>query len=323
MAAYRQIKTRSPFYVQLTTSESRVQLDLRIWLGDVATDKPTNATHTLDKETANGAATFEIAELVRDYIEQTAEYSDGAVWVETSFSDFNTITAQNVTYLATEGYDTSREDMSHSNNSWITDYVMLPEDTDGNYRLTGAKGEISKFQVLVNAENNTDWSYATYDTQGVASTLKSSNLITYSENFNQWNSNGFSSLTSGITDPNGGTDAYEFAATNTGTFISTPVGALEATTYTQSIYVKYSGADAEIEFVNSEFSTGDIFIVASSGVTAQTPSADRNVESLANDWYRISVSFTASSLTNYIPPSNVMVLIEEPLHYRRCTRPCR
>ena len=310
---YRQIKTRSPFYVQLATAQPIVQLELRVWLGDVATDKPTNATYILDKETTNGAATFEIAELVRDYIEQTGDYTDGAVWVETSFNDFNTITAQNVTYLATEGYDTSREDMSHSNNSWITDYVMLPEDTDGSYRLTGAKGEISKFQVLVNAENNTDWSYTTYDTQGVASTLKSSNLITYSENFNQWNSNGFSVVSNGVTDINGGTDAYELEATSSGTFISKTVGVLEATTHTQSIYVKYSGADAEIEFNNSEFSTGNVFNITSSGVTAQTPSADRNVESLANDWYRISVSFTPSSLTQYIPPSSVIVVIEEPL----------
>mgnify|MGYP003634082590 CR=1 FL=1 len=313
MATFRQIKTRSPFYVQLATAQPIVQLNLRVWLGDATTDKPTSATYVLNKETIDGAATFEIAELVRDYIEQTGDYNDGAVWVETSLNDFATITAQNVTYLATEGYDTSREDMSHSNNSWITDYVMLPEDTDGNYRLTGAKGEISKFQVLVNAENNTDWSYTTYDTQGTASTLKSSNLITYSEDFNKWTSNGFSVVSNGVTDINGGTDAYELEATSSGTFINKTVGVLEATTHTQSIYVKYSGADAEIEFNNSEFSTGNVFNITSSGVTAQTPSADRNVESVGSGWYRISVSFTPSSLAAYIAPSIVMLLIEEPL----------
>ena len=313
MSQYRQINTRSPFYVQITTSNPVAQLKLWVWKGDVATDRPTNCIYTLEKESVDGKATFEIAELVRDYIEQTGDYNDGAVWVETQLSDFSLSTTTQQVYLATEGYSTSTEDMSHSGSFWCPDCVLLPEDTDGNYRLTGAKGEISKFQVLVNAENNTDWSYTTYDTQGTASTLKSSNLITFSEDFTKWTSNGFSVVSNGVTDINGGTDAYELEATSSGTFISKTVGVLEATTHTQSIYVKYSGADAEIEFNNSEFSTSNVFNITSSGVTAQTPSADRNVESLANDWYRISVSFTPSSLTAYIPPSSVILLIEEPL----------
>ena len=311
---YRQINTRSPFYVQLTTIYPIIQLELRVWLGDVATDKPTNAIYTLEKEAVNGAATFEIAELVRDYIEQTGNYNDGAVWVETKLYDFTLTPPTTETYLATEGYSTSREDMSHSGNTFTNDYVMLPKDTDGSYRITGAKGEISKFQVLVNAENDTDWTYATYDTQGNNSALKSSNLITYSEDFTKWNTNGFSSLLTGSTDPNGGTNATLFAATTSETFISIPVGSLANTTHTQSIYVKYKDASAEIEFNNSEFSTGNVFNITSSGVTAQTPSADRNVESLANGWYRISVSFTASStLSSMSSPSNIELVLEEEL----------
>jgi hypothetical protein len=316
---YRQINTRSPFYVQLVTAQPIVQLELRIWLGDVTTDRPTNATHILDKEAANGAATFEMAELVRDYISQSSSYSDGAVWVETELYDFSN-TPTIATYLATEGYNTSREDMSHSGNTFTNDYVMLPKDTDLNYRITGAKGEISKFQVLVNAVNDTDWSYTTYDTQGNNSALKSSNLINFSENFKQWNTNGYSTLTKGITDANGGADAYEFEATSTGTFLDTPAGISEVGTHIQSIYVKYSGADAEVEFNNSEFSTGNVFNITSSEVTAQTPSADRSVESVGNGWYRISIRFTVAgvgvtpySLVPYIAPSSVILLIEEPL----------
>ena len=59
--------------------------------------------------------------------------------------------------------------------------------------------------------------------------------------------------------------------------------------------------------------TQNIFNITSSGVTAQTPSSDRNVESLANGWYRISVTFTPIVLSSIAPPSNLIVVIEEEL----------
>ena len=138
-------------YLQL---EPRIELNLKVWSGDVVTDKPATPTYTLEKEAIGGEATFEIAELVRDFNSQTEAYTSGAVWVETSLNDF-VLAATSTIYLATEGYTLYKDGIQHNGNSWQTDYCMLPEDVDGNYRLTGANLISSKFQVLVNSQDVT------------------------------------------------------------------------------------------------------------------------------------------------------------------------
>ena len=168
MAQYRQINTRSPFYVQLPTAQPRIELNLRVWSGDVVTDRPAIATYTLEKEAVGGEATFEIAELIRDYNQHTEAYNTGAVWVETSLNDF-VLAATFTTYLATEGYTLYKDGIQHNGNSWETDFCMLPADTDGNYRLTGANLISSKFQVLVNSEDSVNWFYTTTNKAGVTS----------------------------------------------------------------------------------------------------------------------------------------------------------
>ena len=89
--AYRQINVRSPFYVEKSTSEPVVQLNLRVWRGGPILDRPTLATYTLEKETdkVTNKAVFEISELVRDYIVQgDSIYALNTVWVETEVIDF-------------------------------------------------------------------------------------------------------------------------------------------------------------------------------------------------------------------------------------------
>ena len=151
MAQYRQINVRSPFYVQLPTSQPIVELEVRVWYGDVTSDKPTDATYVLTRESVGGEATFEIAELVRDYCSQTSSSSSGKCWVETSLDDFN-VAASFTTYLATEGYTLYTEGLQHNGNTWQTDYALLPADEDGNYRVTNSENSNATFDVLVNAE---------------------------------------------------------------------------------------------------------------------------------------------------------------------------
>ena len=87
--AYRQINVRSPFYVEMTTSEPVIQLNLRVWTGTVVLERPTNATYVLEKESVDGKAIFEISELVRDYIEQgDSIYALNTCWVEAELIDF-------------------------------------------------------------------------------------------------------------------------------------------------------------------------------------------------------------------------------------------
>jgi hypothetical protein len=156
--AYRQINVRSPFYVEKTTSEPIIQLNLRVWRGGPILDRPTTATYTLEKESVDGKAIFEISELVRDYIVQgDSIYALNTVWVEAEVIDFTLATSTIETYLATEGYTTHTEAVQKTGDTFIDSFVMLPTDMYGNYRITGAAGETSLVQVMTNATNFTDW----------------------------------------------------------------------------------------------------------------------------------------------------------------------
>ena len=156
--AYRQINVRSPFYVEKTTSEPVIQLNLRVWRGSPTSSRPTDATYVLEKESVDGKAIFEISELVRDYIVQgDSIYALNTVWVEAEINDFTLAASTTETYLATEGYTTHTEAVQKTGDAFIDSFVMLPTDMYGNYRLTGAQGETSMCQVMTNATNFTDW----------------------------------------------------------------------------------------------------------------------------------------------------------------------
>ena len=156
--AYRQINVRSPFYVEKSTSEPVIQLNLRVWRGSPTSSRPTDATYVLEKESVDGKAIFEISELVRDYIVQgDSIYALNTVWVEAEVVDFTLAASTTETYLATEGYTTHTEAVQKTGDAFTDSFVMLPTDMYGNYRLTGAQGETSMCQVMTNATNFTDW----------------------------------------------------------------------------------------------------------------------------------------------------------------------
>lgn len=156
--AYRQINVRSPFYVEKTTSEPIIQLNLRVWRGSPTTSRPTDATYVLEKESADGKAIFEISELVRDYIEQgDSIYALNTCWVEAEVIDFTLSASTTETYLATEGYTIHTEDVQKTGDAFVDSFVMLPKDMYGDYRITGAAGETSIVQIMTNATNYTDW----------------------------------------------------------------------------------------------------------------------------------------------------------------------
>ena len=156
--AYRQINVRSPFYVEKSTSEPVIQLNLRVWRGSPTSSRPTTATYVLEKESVDGKAIFEISELVRDYIVQgDSIYALNTVWVEAEVNDFTLAAVTTETYIATEGYTTHTEAVQKTGDAFTDSFVMLPTDMYGNYRLTGAQGETSMCQVMTNATNFTDW----------------------------------------------------------------------------------------------------------------------------------------------------------------------
>ena len=145
MSQYRNINVRSPFYVQHPTTESLTTLSIRVWNGDVVSDKPTAYNYVLEKEQTGGQSTFEIAELLRDFCSQTSDTSSGTVWVETTLDD-NVNTPTVVIYLASEGYSLYNEGVQHNGNSFETDFVALPKIniTGANeYRQITQAGDLS------------------------------------------------------------------------------------------------------------------------------------------------------------------------------------
>ena len=181
--AYRQINVRSPFYVEKTTSEPIIQLNLRVWRGGVTTNRPTTATYVLEKESADGKAIFEISELVRDYIVQgDSIYALNTVWVEAEVNDFTLSAITTETYLATEGYTTHTEAVQKTGDAFVDSFVMLPTDMYGNYRLTGAQGETSMCQIMTNATNYTDWNVTENYADGTTTSYAYTPVLTGSSN---------------------------------------------------------------------------------------------------------------------------------------------
>lgn len=74
------INVRSPYYV--TLNESPATLELRVWTG-AESPVPTDPTYTLTKDAVDGYATFEVAELIRDYLDVTFDgtYDSQVLWV--------------------------------------------------------------------------------------------------------------------------------------------------------------------------------------------------------------------------------------------------
>ena len=162
MAQYRNINVRSPFYVQLATTEDSTNLELKIWSGDITTDKPVNATYILDKEQSGGQSTFEIAELIRDFCSQTSDKNSGSVWVETTLNDSVNAATSSI-YLASEGYSLYNEGVKHNGNSFETDFVALPDEigTIYHYRAIAEEGEPVFVPIYVQPQDSTFWRYRT------------------------------------------------------------------------------------------------------------------------------------------------------------------
>lgn len=166
MAQYRNINVRSPFYVQHPTSEASTSLELRIWEGDVVTDKPASPNYSLSKEQQGGQSTFEIAEIIRDFCSQTSTVTSGTVWVNTILNDG--VQATTATYLASEGYTLYKDGVQHNGNSFESDFVALPNlvaNLDSKRQVLSDVGAF--FAVYVQPQNATDWKFRYYQ-DGVA-----------------------------------------------------------------------------------------------------------------------------------------------------------
>lgn len=177
----KHVKTRSPYFLQKASSEAGVNCELYIWTGNVTSDKPATPQYTLTKEVFDGAATFEVSELVRDFLSQTSALSSGYAWFSATLSD-GASTDSTYTYLATEGFETYDSGLKHDGTNSIHQGVCLPLDSNGNARVTTATNSNGVIPVSFNSGTSTNY-WAAFDSNGDLITTNS--VTTGSSSTNQ------------------------------------------------------------------------------------------------------------------------------------------
>lgn len=157
----RKLYTRSPIFVQSSTGTD-AEVGIRIWEGSTSAVPSTN-TYTLTKaHNSNGKATFEVSDLLSDYIEHSfsGTYESRPVYVRFYVVETGGSTYNSETLLALDGYtegDTVQYIQDNSYNLSSDEILMTvgtlatPEDTTTVIPIEGAstviffKDDVQKF----------------------------------------------------------------------------------------------------------------------------------------------------------------------------------
>jgi len=165
----RKLYTRSPIFVQSSTGTD-AEVGVRIWTGGLS-DIPSANTYTLNKShNSNGKATFEVSDLLSDYIEHSfsGTYYSGATYVRFYVTETGGSTYNSETLLTLDGYtegDTVQYITQSEYNISSDDILMTvgtlatPEDTttvvptQGATRVMFFKDDVLKFTKKLNSAN--------------------------------------------------------------------------------------------------------------------------------------------------------------------------
>lgn len=138
-----EILLRSPYWVTKTdTNLDYILTDLRVWIGDLSSDRPNNATIKLRSTALNGTASIDIAELARDFVEVafSIEEESSSVFIEyqvtSVYSDGSSTIHTAEELVGLDGYGTFTDGANFS----ISDKVLMSADkihsyTDTNNRI--------------------------------------------------------------------------------------------------------------------------------------------------------------------------------------------
>lgn len=121
-----------------------------------SSDEPTQETYSLNNNPIDGVTTFEVAELIRDYIDQTNVSTSGTVWAKISLSDGVQL-PKDYSFLCTEGYISSYEPVQSYLNAPNTEALL-----QSNTTVIIAEGESMSIPVYAKYA-----SYYTKTTSGV------------------------------------------------------------------------------------------------------------------------------------------------------------
>jgi hypothetical protein len=121
----------------------------------------------------------------------------------------------------------------------------------------------------------------------------STNLITYSEDFSQWNKGVSTTVTPNFAiSPDGTQNATRFQTpTGSGTYLTLAASMTIGNDYTLTLFLKNNGGE-----------NIDIGVAASSTVGTKTASVEVN---LTNEWVRYELNFTADSNSNFVFIDNI------------------
>jgi hypothetical protein len=133
------------------------------------------------------------------------------------------------------------------------------------------------------------------------------NLVTYSEDFANaaWTKNNASVTSNAIANPlNGATTADLITATANVGYVSSTAFAMAAVPYTISLYVKKSNVDwVSIEASDGVANSSKSWFNLTTGALGTTGGTftilSRSAEALSNGWYRVRLTFSVTSATNY------------------------
>ena len=134
------INVRSPKYVSIDDSAlSYAILKLFIWTENRSADFPSTETYNIRKSGVQ-IVFFEIAELIRDYLDTTfdGDYSGQAVWVSTSLlaydSNNNEVSDDGESFVAFDGYNYFEESANVDNSLMITNRKLFVLE-DNTFRV--------------------------------------------------------------------------------------------------------------------------------------------------------------------------------------------
>ena len=169
------INLRSPYYLRVSYGVlSSASMELYIYTGEFTTDKPADPQYTISKNSAvgNNYVVFEIAELVRDYldIEFDGDYDSQTIWVEAdvdiTYSNM-VVGTQNFDYIAFDGYgyfedginpELSRTYLQSNNTIYRLDdqNVRVPVFTEDTNSITYFYRGVEKRTDLISTSTNTN-----------------------------------------------------------------------------------------------------------------------------------------------------------------------
>jgi hypothetical protein len=179
------------------------------------------------------------------------------------------------------------------------------------YQLTTTAAITNYIPVLLTQQSNEarfDHNPTTRESLGLPIEEQRTNLQTYSSDFSNavWTKSNSSVTADTIIAPDGTQTGDKWIPTTTGTISTTRLFATNtvsnATAYTSTIYVKYSGRRWVFMGVNDTSTSAyycwfDVLngVVGTKGASVTSTS----ITSVGNSWYRISATVTTSSTTNY------------------------